>query len=209
MNLQEVKDYIETNKAIPEVKTYLDTFKIQPTLEVFKSKLNDTEFKSFMDSEKDKHLTKGIETFKTNNLAALVDAKVKELYPDVDPKDTELTKMKLIIEQMQKDTNKKELTNKALKIATEKKLPIELIDFLVGNDEAATTKNIDTLTNIFKTHDEALKTEILKNSSYTPPKGGYTSGDKNPWSKENFNLTKQGEIFKENPELARTLMANK
>jgi len=38
--------------------------------------------------------------------------------------------------------------------------------------------------------------------------GGSPSGQKNPWSKEHFNLTEQGRILRENPELARQLMAN-
>ncbi len=31
-------------------------------------------------------------------------------------------------------------------------------------------------------------------------------GEKNPWSKEHFNLTKQSEIYKKNPSLAKRLM---
>jgi len=34
------------------------------------------------------------------------------------------------------------------------------------------------------------------------------SGMKNPWSKEHFNLTEQGKIFRENPELAKQLQAS-
>lgn len=34
-------------------------------------------------------------------------------------------------------------------------------------------------------------------------------GQKNPWSKEHFNLTEQGKLLKENPELARQFMASK
>ncbi|MDQ4678655.1 phage scaffolding protein, partial [Stenotrophomonas maltophilia group sp. RNC7] len=34
------------------------------------------------------------------------------------------------------------------------------------------------------------------------------SGVKNPWSKEHFNLTEQGRIFRENPELAKQLQAS-
>jgi len=37
--------------------------------------------------------------------------------------------------------------------------------------------------------------------------GGSPSGTKNPWSKEHFNLTEQGRIFREDPELAAKLKA--
>lgn len=39
--------------------------------------------------------------------------------------------------------------------------------------------------------------------------GGSPSGQKNPWSKEHFNLTEQGKLLKENPDLARQYMASK
>lgn len=38
--------------------------------------------------------------------------------------------------------------------------------------------------------------------------GGSPLGVKNPWSKEHFNLTEQGKILKENPELAAQLKAS-
>lgn len=38
--------------------------------------------------------------------------------------------------------------------------------------------------------------------------GGSPSGIKNPWSKEYFNLTEQGRILRENPELAKQLIAS-
>ncbi|MCM1564917.1 MAG: phage scaffolding protein [Dehalobacter sp.] len=42
----------------------------------------------------------------------------------------------------------------------------------------------------------------------TPPNyGGGSPGVKNPWKKETFNLTDQGKILRENPELAKQLQA--
>jgi chromosome segregation ATPase len=43
-----------------------------------------------------------------------------------------------------------------------------------------------------------------------PPESGDKGGgggQKNPWSREHFNLTEQGRIMRENPELAKQLMA--
>lgn len=42
-----------------------------------------------------------------------------------------------------------------------------------------------------------------------PPEGSDkgSNGQKNPWSKEHFNLTEQGRILRENPELAKQLQA--
>ncbi|WP_085829385.1 phage scaffolding protein [Clostridium massiliodielmoense] len=43
-------------------------------------------------------------------------------------------------------------------------------------------------------------------SGIEPKDGAKTPQSYNPWEKDSFNLTDQGKIFKENPELARQLM---
>ena len=143
------------------------------TLDAFKSKLeSDPNFKSFADSEKDKHLQKGLETFKKNNLQSLVDTEYKKQHPDADPKDTKIAELEAKYEQMQKDAARKDLTNKALQAMTEKKLPTDLVNFIVGEDEKTTKANLETLTGVLSKHDEALKTEILKGSYKPGGQGG-------------------------------------
>jgi len=171
-NIGEVTAYFEANKDNEDVKTYLDSFKVQvqPTLEVFKNKLNDPDFKSFFDSEKDKHSSKSLKSWQENNLQGLISAKVKELYPDQDPKDKQIAELKQQFEQMQKDSARKELTNKALKTAQEKKLPAELVDYFIGPDEETTNANLEKFIATMAARDEAIKLEFAKGSSYTPPK---------------------------------------
>lgn len=177
-NFDEVKSYFETNKDNDEVKNFLGGFS---TLDVFKEKVNnDSNFKSYMDSAKDSHFSKALETWKTNNLDKLVDEKVNQLYPKADTRDTEVAKLKAQLDQMQKDSLHKELTNSAYKMATEKKIPNELVDYFVGQDMDSTTNNINKLAEIMASHDEAIRKEFAKDNSYTPPtdKGGESSLDK-------------------------------
>lgn len=170
--LELIKD-TEDDKDVDEILANSELATKFGGLEAFKQKINtDKEFKSFVDSLKDTHLTKGIETWKTNNLQKLIDEKVKELYPEDDPKDTELSKLKLEMENMKKEKIKEQLTNKALKIATEKGLPTDLVDYFIGQDEETTSKNLETLEKIFTDKLETTVKERLKDSSYTPPAGG-------------------------------------
>ncbi|MBU3098738.1 MULTISPECIES: DUF4355 domain-containing protein [Clostridium] len=170
-NLQEIETYMATNKDKAEVKTYLDTFRVQPTLEQFKGlTTTDATYKSFMDSENDKHTTKSLETWKTNNLDKLYQERFTKENPTADPKDTALTKLQAQLDKMQSDGVKKDLTNKALKMAQEKKLPIELVDFFVGATEEDTTKNLASLESVFASHIESVVTERLK-GGYKPPTG--------------------------------------
>lgn len=165
MDFNECKQFIEDNKESAEVKGYLDGF---GSLDVFKGKLTtDATFKSFMDSEKDKHNLKALETWKTNNLKKLIDDEVAKKFPKADPKDLAVKELQDKLDKIEKESARKELTNKAMKIATDKKLPVNLIDYFVGNDEETTTGNLNAFEEFITKHDEALKTELLK-GSYKP-----------------------------------------
>lgn len=63
----------------------------------------------------------------------------------------------------------------------------------------------EQLTNIKEQYKDLFKPDIVGND----PNNKYKNnpGVKNPWSKEHFNLTEQGRIFRENPELAKQLQA--
>jgi hypothetical protein len=161
------------------------------TLDAFKEKVkNDKDFKSFMDSANDKHAEKHLSTFKQNSLPKLIDEEIKKRFPEADPKDTELAKLKAEIEKMQKESLRKDLTNKAIKIATDKKLPIELVDYLIGESEDLTTQNLDKLASILSTRDELIKKEVIKGASYTPPSGGSpTTGTYEDLLKNADNMT--------------------
>lgn len=170
-NFNEVKQYITENMDKNEdVKNYVNGF---VTDEKVKAYLGTDNGKKLMQPTLDSYFSKGLETWKGNNLDKLVEEKYKQLHPDADPKDTEIAKLKQQFEQMQKDNARKELTNKALKIATEKKLPTSLIDFFIGQDEDSTAKNLETLEKAIQENVNKLAEERLK-SGYKPPKGGDT-----------------------------------
>ena len=137
-------------------------------LEAFKSKMNDSDFKSFMDSEKDKHLTKGIETFKTNNLGALVDAEVKKKFPTKDPNELAMENMKAEMEKMKTESSTKDLKTNALKMLSDKKLPTDLVDYFIGADEASTTDNLTKFEGILNSSVASMVAEKLK-GGYVPP----------------------------------------
>lgn len=129
--------------------------------------------KQFLQPMLDKYHTKGLETWKTNNLEKLVDAEVKKRYPEADPKDTELAKLKADLESMKAESLKKDLTNKALTIATAKGLPVDLISYFVGDSEEATTANLEKLETTFNAEVEKVVTKRL-GKSHKPDAGDDT-----------------------------------
>lgn len=104
------------------------------------------------------------------------------------------------------DITRRELRAQALETLAEKGLPKQLADILVYTDAQATNDSITAVEKVFRGAVEAGVNERLKGN---PPGGGGadSKGDKNPWSKEHFNLTEQGRIAKEDPALAARLRA--
>lgn len=172
-NFAEVQTWIDTNKeSNEELKTYLQGFN-KVTVEGVQKFLNeDKDGKSWLDSTKDQHANKYLETWKTNNFQKEIDAEIKKRFPEADPKDVQLKELELKLEQMQKETFKKELTNVAIKTATEKQLPVQLIDYLLGNDLESTNKNIETFESVFNEYVQKQIEARIVGNSHVPPKGG-------------------------------------
>lgn len=168
MNLEDVKKFLEENKDNEEVKTYLADLKKVSVQEVQQMLVENEELKKFFDSEKDKHFSKGLETWKQKTLPKLIDEEIKKRFPEADPKDVKLKELEAKIQQMEQEKQRELLKNKALTLATEKKLPIQLIDFLIDQDEETTLQNLTTFEEVWTSHLQTLVDEKLKSTGVQP-----------------------------------------
>lgn len=176
MNLEEVKKFLEENQGNAEVSDYLKELKT-PTLEGVKGFLDTTEEgKTFIQAEKDRYFTKGLDTWKKNNLDSLVAAKVSELYPE----ETEEAKRIKVLEQKLKESEEKEKKNllltKALTVANEKKLPTEFIERFLGNDEDETLQNLSQLEDVWNNKINQEVDGRFKSNGYDPGEGTKGTG---------------------------------
>lgn len=144
MDLQEIKQYLESNKDNSDVQAVLNEFKTVSQEDV-RSYLDTDEGKKFIQPTLDRYHNKSLQTWKDNNLQNLVEDEVAK----INPQETEEQKrIRLLEEQLanrDKDAARKELETKALKLAQEKALPTEIVNFFVGDDEDTTNANLDTL----------------------------------------------------------------
>ena len=188
MDFKDIIAELDKAKDSEEYKTFVSGL---VNADRVKEYLGTEDGKKLLQPMLDSYFTKGLETWKTNNLQTLVNAEVKKLYPDKDPKDTELAKLQATIEQMQADSLKKDLTNKALKIANEKKLPVDLVQFFVGADEQSTIDNMGALDKSFAAAVAAAVDAKLKGSNYSPPdgEGGDMDGVTAAFKNMNPNIT--------------------
>ncbi|MBW7572435.1 DUF4355 domain-containing protein [Caproiciproducens faecalis] len=167
MTLDEVKQYFNENKNSEETKAYLQGL---ITVEGVQNFMETSDGKSWLDSVKDKHLQKGLETWKANNLQKEIDKKIAELYPEENEEKKQLRELNSKIEKMEQEKQREVLKNKALTVATEKKLPItNIVDLLLGKDEESTLENIGRLETVFGDSVKSAVEERLKSNSYIPP----------------------------------------
>lgn len=203
--LELVKD-MDDNTDVDEVvsKSYL-------TLDNFKSKLDESEFKSFMDSEKDKHSSKAIatalENFKTKDMQKLIDAEVLKRTGDNETlEQKQIHELQQQFEALQKEKTHAEMVSKYKDVLNEKKIPSQLVDFLLADDEDITNANIDLFENSMKAFVDAKVEERMKDTSYTPPEN---KGDTKAITKEEFlkmDLFEQSKFANENPDLYKEIM---
>lgn len=147
------------------------------TLNAFKEKLKEPEFKSYLDSVKDKHFDKALETWKSNNLQTIINDEVLKATGK------KKTPEQLRIEELEKNFNEqKAKAERAEKVAkykdvlAEKKIPGEMIDYFLTDDDETTNTRIDN----FATYVEGMVNSSVKekvaSGSYTPP-GENGAGD--------------------------------
>jgi len=206
MTLEELKQFIEANKDNQDVQSYLKGLYLTP--EGVKGYLDTEEGKKILQPRLDAHFTKGLETWKEKTLPSLLDEEIKKKFPAETEEQKRLRKLEEELAQERQARLKSELQNKATTLATQKGLPVEIISYFVGQDEDTTISNLTALENIWQQALEKAVEAKFKDSGRSPNPGSPGGpGQTNPWKKETFNLTEQGRLLRENPELAKKLKA--
>ena len=139
MDIKEVQEFIKTNADKPEVKEYVKGF-ITP--DGVKSFIESEEGMKVVQPKLDQYFTKGLETWKTNNLQKIVDEQVNKVVTEKYPTETEEQKRLHKLEtDLLAETSKRqraEMLMSATSEANKKGLPADLVKYFVGNDENST-----------------------------------------------------------------------
>ncbi len=205
MNWEEVKKFIEDNQNNQEMMTYLRGLIMTP--EGILAFLDTPEGKKLLQPRLDQYFTKGLETWKEKTMPGLIEEEIQKRFPGETEEQKRLRKLEEELAKERQARIRFELINKATAFATQKGLPIELISYFVGQDEDSTMNNLTALESIWQQGIQKAVEERFKEKGRTPSLGSPGTSQINPWKKDTFNLTEQGRILRENPELARQLMA--
>lgn len=128
-------------------------------------------FRPLVDREVSKGVDSAIENFKSEKLEALVAERVKELNPDVDPKDQKVIELEKKIKQMESEGHKKELKSLVLEQTKGKLYEGFNFDSLIGADRDETIANCNAQLEAFMSHMKPFEEAKAKIDIKTNPPG--------------------------------------
>ena len=148
---------MENNKEIQveqveEIKAVVDEPKADLinkenlTLEELKNIINGNEgFKAWLSSEKDRHFSTSLNTWKENNLSKEVEKEISKRYPAETEEQKKLRDLELKLQSMEQESKMKEIKANTMRVINDKKLDSEILDFVLSETEEVTISKIDKL----------------------------------------------------------------
>lgn len=144
------------------------------TLDAFKGKLKEKEFKDFINGEGGKDFEKKLKKWKEENLEKELEPFIQEKYPDLitDPTKKKILELEKKLADEQKANARKDLITEAIKYATEKKIPTSLVENFLGEDLEKTKVNLDSFVESINPWVQEQVDERLGASSWVPGGNG-------------------------------------
>lgn len=144
-----------------------------------------TDVRSEIDSIKDTHHTKALETWKSNNLQALIDEEVKKLNPEQTDEQKRIAALEKEIAETKAAAVRDKLTAEYTRLATNDKIPVGLLDLVIGSDEESTKANY---TKLVETYNKALQVAVEEK---------FKAGGRNPGAGSGSGKDDEGAFGKE------------
>lgn len=124
--------------------------KIEMDIDQLKLWMVTDEGKKFMQPLLDRHFTKGLETWKANNLEKLVNEKYEQLHP-TDPKEQEILRLKKELEQ-------KQIQDATIKMLEEAEIPVSFSNYFKSDNLETTQETIKSFVEHFN---KAVNKEVI------------------------------------------------
>lgn len=135
---------------------------------------NSEDGRKLLQSLSDSRVTKGIESWKQNNLEKMVEDEIEKRFPPETEEKKKLRELERKHSELIRELKKKDILTKAVDVANEKRIPLKIVEKLLGDDEETTLKNLGLFEEIFtKSVEEAVAEKFRTNGR--EPSGSSTS----------------------------------
>lgn len=165
------------NNIEEEQKSTKDHTVGEVTLEQFKNAIeSNLEIKGYYDSVVDKtvskRLDKSVESWKEKNLNNLIEEEINKRYPQKTEAEIKLEEMNSALEKANKEKYQLELKMQYQELLIKSNIPVEMVNFLAGNDTEETIKNIETFKDLMVKYVNGEVDNRMKLHSYIPGGNG-------------------------------------
>ena len=161
MEFNEIINELNSFKGTEEYENYISGLMTADRINKY---LETEEGKNYVNPIADARYTKGLETWKQNHLQQLIDEEVKKRYPDQTPEQKRIAELEAKFNEAEEKALKSQLTTHAIKIATNKNLPTDLVTYFIGKDETETNENINGFETAFNSAVEKVVNDRLGDS---------------------------------------------
>lgn len=168
------------------------------------SYLDSEDGKKFLQPKLDSYFSKGLDTWKNNNLQKLIDEEVSKRNPAETPEQKAMRELQVKMAKIESDKIKAEQVNIGQALAVEKGLPTSLVPYFVGDNESDTRTKMNFLELEFKSMLEKQVEARLKSASATPiVNSNVGGGDSTPVAKDFMSMSyaERVELYEKNPKL--------
>jgi hypothetical protein len=205
ITLDQVKEFLAANKDSKDVTSYLSTFINKDSVNAF---LETDDGKALLQPYNDRAVTQGIKTFKEKTMPDLIKQAIAESNPEETPEQRRIRELEETVKNMGKTNEHETLKTKTLTLLSDKKLPTDVISLVLGDDEDATSANIEALSKVIES---AVNTEVenrLKGSGGSKDPVKKQSNDSDMTRDKLFELSykERNKFQRENPEEYERLM---
>lgn len=180
-------ELMELIKSIADDADIDETIKGSNLAELFKKDLTLDEVKNFIESNQegkqylqsygDKRVTDGIKSWKDKNLQTLINDEVlKATGKKKSPEQLKIEELEKKMLENEARAQKAEKVAKYKDVLAEKKIPMEMIDYFLTDDEETTNTRIDNFSTYVNDMVNSNVKEKIASGSYTPP-GENGAGD--------------------------------
>lgn len=190
--LQALLDFLKANNASADLIKQVESLKTVSLESVKEFLEKDEAGKKLLQAQKDAAVTKGIETFKEKTMPGLLEDEIKKKFPDETAEQKRMRELESKQQKLEAEIKRKDLHAKAISVATEKKLPIKLMEKFLGDDEETTIKNIEEFESIYS---EAIGLRVEEKFKENG-RGGGDNNNNPPVDKDTSKLS-DDEYFKQ------------
>lgn len=199
ITFEQLQTVLESN---PELSKKVTSSLLTP--DTITGYLDSDEGKKLLQPKLDSYFSKGLDTWKNNNLQKLIDEEVNKRNPAETPEQKAIRELQQQMAQATAEKVRAEQIALGQAIASEKGLPTSLVPYFIGDNESDTRQKLNFLELEYKSTLEKQVEERLKGTNTTPKinmGGGNTSNDPKQLDFMKMSYKERVELYNKNPQL--------